>query len=460
VLKHIFYLIVARLGIRRLRGHSFFHALLPQSAVIADLGAHRGEFFAAVKSEHSISRALLAEADPALAESLKQTFGGETSVVHAAVGSGNNKGPVVSKGSASPESSTIFTGSAAGCEIADDDDVPTIDLANVISELGGQVDLVKLGIERADLDILQAASASTLDNCAQLTVKFHDNRQPITRSVIDGLCKRMRHEGYRVVNASWPYVDDVLFVNLRRITAIGRLLFRCRMALVNGLFILRGAFFWSIRLLKVVFGLRLQSKPEAVAAFALSHDLINPWQVPSELHRFANIVATLRPKKVMEIGTFKGGTLCVLCRLSSPTADIISVDLPGGKFGGGYNAMRSFLFRSFCKLSQTMHLIRGDSHANETLTRVKSIIQSLDILFIDGDHTYEGVKRDFFAYSPLVRTGGVVAFHDIVEHPKDSGCEVSRFWKEIKQQYRHEEIIENPQQGWAGIGILYMGVAP
>jgi len=413
-----------------------------------------------VKSEHSISRALLAEADPALAESLKQTFGGETSVVHAAVGSGNNKGPVVSKGSASPESSTIFTGSAAGCEIADDDDVPTIDLADVISELGGQVDLVKLGIERADLDILQAASASTLDNCAQLTVKFHDNRQPITRSVIDGLCKRMRHEGYRVVNASWPYVDDVLFVNLGRIMAIRRVLFRRRMALLNGLFIFRGAFFWSIRLLKVVFGLRLQSKPEAVAAFALSHDLINPWQVPSELHRFANIVATLRPKKVMEIGTFKGGTLCVLCRLSSPTADIISVDLPGGKFGGGYNAMRSFLFRSFCKLSQTMHLIRGDSHANEILTRVKSIIQSLDILFIDGDHTYEGVKRDFFAYSPLVRTGGVVAFHDIVEHPKDSGCEVSRFWKEIKQQYRHEEIIENPQQGWAGIGILYMGVAP
>lgn len=70
------------------------------------------------------------------------------------------------------------------------------------------------------------------------------------------------------------------------------------------------------------------------------------------------------------------------------------------------------------------------------------------------------MKRDFFASSPLVRAGGVVAFHDIIEHPKDSDCEVARFWNEIKEQYRHEEIIENPQQGWAGIGILYMGVAP
>src|SRR6266487_4841696 len=132
----------------------------------------------------------------------------------------------------------------------------------------------------------------------------------------------------------------------------------------------------------LVLRLRFQSTPEAVATFVLSHDLIKPLQVPSELHHFANIIAALRPEKVMEIGTFKGGTLCVLCRLSSPTADIISVDLPSGKFGGGYSAMRSFLYRSCCKYSQAMHLIRGDSHSNEILTRVKSITQSLDILLL------------------------------------------------------------------------------
>jgi predicted O-methyltransferase YrrM len=43
--------------------------------------------------------------------------------------------------------------------------------------------------------------------------------------------------------------------------------------------------------------------------------------------------------------------------------------------------------------------------------------QNLDFLFIDGDHTYKGVKEDFEMYSPLVRKGGVIAFHDITKHP-------------------------------------------
>jgi hypothetical protein len=83
-----------------------------------------------------------------------------------------------------------------------------------------------------------------------MTVEFHDNRQLVTRHDIDRLCQRMRCEGYGIVNASWPYVDDVCFVNLRSIAAGRRLRLRCRMALVNALFVLRGAFFWSLRLLK------------------------------------------------------------------------------------------------------------------------------------------------------------------------------------------------------------------
>ena len=122
----------------------------------------------------------------------------------------------------------------------------------------------------------------------------------------------------------------------------------------------------------LVLRLRLQSRPEAVAGFVLSHGLIWPAQVPSELHRLAKIVAALRPKKVMEIGTYQGGTLCVLCRLSSPVADIISVDLPGGKFGGGYSATRSLLYHSFCKYlsghapdSRRLSLRRGRHQGQE-----------------------------------------------------------------------------------------------
>ena len=92
------------------------------------------------------------------------------------------------------------------------------------------------------------------------------------------------------------------------------------------------------------------------------------------------------------------------------------------------------------------------------LDRAKAVLggQALDYLSIDGDHTYEGVKRDFELYAPLVRQGGIIALHDIVEHPPALECEVSRFWNQIKSQYRHTELIEDPQQGWAGIGLLYV----
>jgi predicted O-methyltransferase YrrM len=203
------------------------------------------------------------------------------------------------------------------------------------------------------------------------------------------------------------------------------------------------------------FNLRFQRGAHQIVDFVLSNPLIRPVQIPSELNRFAEIVISICPKKVLEIGTFQGGTLCILTRLSAPSATIISIDLPGGQFGGGQSKVRSMLYHTFRKSFQSMHLIRGDSHSEEVAARVKQITQSLDVLFIDGDHNYDGVKLDFLLYSPLVRPGGIIAFHDIAEHRKETGGDVPRFWNEVKRSYPHEEIIENREQGW-GIGVLYV----
>jgi predicted O-methyltransferase YrrM len=199
-----------------------------------------------------------------------------------------------------------------------------------------------------------------------------------------------------------------------------------------------------------------QSGSDTLVEFSLSHRVIKPLQVRSELQRFAALVANLKPKAVLEVGTCLGGTLFVLSRLADEGATIISVDLPGGKFGGGYQWLRTPIYKCFPRRGQRLHLIRGNSHDVKTQATVKHILgsQKLDLLFIDGDHTYDGVKRDFTLYAPLVRKGGVVAFHDIAEHSRETGSEVSRFWNEINQHYSHEEIIEDRKQGWAGIGIL------
>jgi predicted O-methyltransferase YrrM len=102
-----------------------------------------------------------------------------------------------------------------------------------------------------------------------------------------------------------------------------------------------------------------------------------------------------------------------------------------------------------------LFLLRKDSHRPETLAGIKEALQGkkLDLLFIDGDHRYEGVRRDFEMYSPLVRSGGLLAFHDIAQSGE---LEVCKFWDEVKQKYTYKEIIHQSGKGAAGIGVLWL----
>jgi predicted O-methyltransferase YrrM len=170
------------------------------------------------------------------------------------------------------------------------------------------------------------------------------------------------------------------------------------------------------------------------------------------------IVKQQKPRHLLEIGTAKGGTLFLLARVSPPDALLVSLDLPYGKYGGGYSPIRIPLYKRFARSNQRVALIRDDSHKQSSCDQVRSIIgeQFLDFLFIDGDHTYDGVKNDYLLYSPLVNKGGIIAFHDIARHGKNDACDVDKFWNEIKGMYKHEEIIEKTDQGWAGIGVLYV----
>jgi predicted O-methyltransferase YrrM len=195
-----------------------------------------------------------------------------------------------------------------------------------------------------------------------------------------------------------------------------------------------------------------------LSPFTFKPSYINPSQVEEEITELLAILAKNRPKFVLEIGTAQGGTLFLFTRVSSPDATIISIDLPSGRFGGGYPKWKIPFYESFGVYKQKIHLLRKDSHVFSTVDIVERILKGfkLDFLFIDGDHTYDGVKRDFEMYSRLVRKGGIIAFHDICPHPPDTGVEVNKFWREIKKQYRHEELIHDCAQGWAGIGLVHV----
>lgn len=188
-----------------------------------------------------------------------------------------------------------------------------------------------------------------------------------------------------------------------------------------------------------------------------TNGLLGPTQVRSEIIELANLFAQRQPKSVVEIGTANGGTLFLWCRMAHPEATVVSLDLPGGIHGGGYPYWMSWVYRRFPIASQKLHLLRGDSHNPEMFARLKSVLPGdgkVDFLFIDGDHTYGGVKADFEMYSGLVRPGGLIVFHDICKHAETVNCQVDLFWQEVRNGRRAHEFVENANQGTCGIGVI------
>ena len=190
-------------------------------------------------------------------------------------------------------------------------------------------------------------------------------------------------------------------------------------------------------------------------SFKAAGGLIYPGQVRSEIIQLGELIRQRKPRVVVEIGTANGGTLSTWCALADPKAVIVSIDLPGGIHGGGYPYWKTFIYRHFAQPGQSLHLLRADSHQPGTRDNLKTILppEGIDFLFIDGDHTYNGVKIDFELYLPLVRRGGLVVLHDICVHPPEMDCHVDRFWNEIRSRYKTWEYIEDPNQGGWGIGV-------
>lgn len=211
--------------------------------------------------------------------------------------------------------------------------------------------------------------------------------------------------------------------------------------------------------------LRRVDDPAAVGAvfdFDLAGIRIAPMQARTEIDGLLDLLRAEPPRVVVEVGTARGGTLFLFSRVAAPDALLVSVDLPHGAFGGGYPPWRIPLYRSFARGAQRVGLLRGDSHADETLERVQALLggRPVDFLFVDGDHTYDGVKRDYELYSPLVRRGGLIAFHDVVPQ---GACEdvwqvgeVPKFWAELREERAGDviELVESWEQGRFGIGVV------
>lgn len=169
---------------------------------------------------------------------------------------------------------------------------------------------------------------------------------------------------------------------------------------------------------------------------------------------------SLNAKNVLEIGSYFGSSLHHWLYYSAEKANVISIDLPIASFCGPNDPrvpVQEFAIKNEWKLwtkrnDNKLFLIQNHSQSVGSKMQVEKILnnEKLDFLFIDGDHMYESVKRDFEMYSPLVRKGGIIALHDI-GYAEEGG--VHRLWDDIKGHYIHHELRMHPNKE-KGIGII------
>jgi len=130
------------------------------------------------------------------------------------------------------------------------------------------------------------------------------------------------------------------------------------------------------------------------------------------------LVSYLNIKTYLEIGVHSGTSMSYVVR-QNKHIDCYGIDLFSKTFAW-YTKDKLSIEQTKNNiennnLSQSsINLIQGNSHDHTTHDQVKNIFQdqNLDLLFIDADHSYNAVRRDFELYSPLVKSGGLIVMDD------------------------------------------------
>ena len=101
---------------------------------------------------------------------------------------------------------------------------------------------------------------------------------------------------------------------------------------------------------------------------------------------------------------------------------------------------------------KNLTLAIGDSTSSRIIDIVKKL-GKYDLIFIDANHTYEYVKKDFENFKPFLEKGGVIGFHD-VDCPDWKG--INKFWKELEAtgEYNMRSFVEKGYKLQYGIGML------
>lgn len=174
---------------------------------------------------------------------------------------------------------------------------------------------------------------------------------------------------------------------------------------------------------------------------------IYQWQ--AEFEKLLRLYCRRKPQRVLEIGTYHGGTLYHWLQNARPGTKVVSLD----SYVTGID--NRALYQDWCATGVKVVALDGDSNSDETAAEVKKY-GPFDWIWIDADHELDPVTRDWELYGAMCAPDGVVCFHDILPaNDTFPTYGVYLLWAELKKRYRCREYVHDRAALWGGIGVVF-----
>jgi cephalosporin hydroxylase len=171
------------------------------------------------------------------------------------------------------------------------------------------------------------------------------------------------------------------------------------------------------------------------------------WQYPNQFSKYLCLLSEQKIQSFIEIGCRWGGTFVLTNEYLKKFNNVnksIAVDIIDSPV------------LNYCILNKETQFIKFNSQSQEFKNYISN--NQFDLIFIDGDHSYSGVKND---YEISKNSGKIFVFHDIVS---DVCPGVGQFWNELKNKgvdtyvffeftEQYEDVWNNTHQKFLGIGV-------
>ena len=167
------------------------------------------------------------------------------------------------------------------------------------------------------------------------------------------------------------------------------------------------------------------------------------------------LTALARPRTFVELGTQWGDSYLAICQavaeLGLPTRCVAIDTWRGDAHTGAYSEqiyqrVKNFHDPAYGGFSRLMRMTFDEA-------RPQFPDGSIDLLHIDGLHTYEAVRHDYETWRPKLSERGIVIFHDTAAKHQDFG--VWQLWAELEKSYPSFQFLHEN-----GLGILSVGTEP